>query len=96
MSELSIQWTNTFELRILKYSIKIIKNTTLQKLRAYMKPAIYHLKIGAGWLASQSQFCALKLTHADARLKTTTKTAESQNLYKDSTELWLWLAYGFM
>ena len=33
----SIQWTNTFELRILKYSIKIIKNTSLQNLLAYMK-----------------------------------------------------------
>ena len=34
----STQWTNTIQPRILKYSIKIIKNATLQNLLAYTEP----------------------------------------------------------
>ena len=50
----SIQWTNTFGCKILKYSIKIIKNTTLKNnlasttiFRGYLFLFLYHIKIGA-------------------------------------------------
>ena len=42
----STQWSNPIEPRILKYSIRIIKNATLQNLLAYTKPfTIYQAPI---------------------------------------------------